>query len=169
MAGPKYPATQWPAIIDTDTHERLVKLFADPARRKHVVRAPAHLLSGIATCPKCGRGLHYRRHASDRADSYGCVKGPAGCGGTAIKADLLEEYVTGAVLDALESPRVQQALREGEDQHAPRRADLLAQIGTPRNGGRGPPRLFRPGHRPGRLAGYPAAHRGRDQRRAAGI
>ena len=100
----------------------------DPARRKHVVRAPAHLLSGIATCPKCGRGLHYRRHAQDRADSYGCVKGPAGCGGTAIKAGLLEEYVTGAVLDALESPRVQEALREGEDQHAPRRADLLEQI-----------------------------------------
>jgi site-specific DNA recombinase len=78
--GQKYPTTQWPAIIDADTHERLVKLFGDPARRKHVVRAPAHLLSGIATCPKCGRGLHYRRHPSDRADSYGCVKGPAGCG-----------------------------------------------------------------------------------------
>jgi len=93
-----------------------------------VVRAPAHLLSGIATCLKCGRGLHYRRHPSDRADSYGCVKGPAGCGGTAIKAGLLEEYVTGAVLDALESPRVQQALRAGEDQHAPRRAELLAHI-----------------------------------------
>ena len=56
------------------------------------------------------------------------MKGPAGCGGTAIKADLLEEYVTGAVLDALESPRVQQALRAGEDQHAPRRAELLEQI-----------------------------------------
>ena len=54
--GQKYPTTQWPAIIDTDTHERLVRMFADPARRKHVVRAPAHLLSGIATCPKCGRG-----------------------------------------------------------------------------------------------------------------
>ena len=101
MAGPQYPATGWPAIIDVDTHERLVRLLGDPARRRHVVRAPAHLLSGIATCPKCGRGLHYRRHASDRADSYGCVKGPAGCGGTAIKAGLLEEYVTGAVLDAL--------------------------------------------------------------------
>jgi hypothetical protein len=48
--------------------------------------------------------------------------------GAAIKAGLLEEYVTGAVLDALESPRVQQALRADEDQHAPRRADLLAQI-----------------------------------------
>jgi site-specific DNA recombinase len=126
--GQKYPTTQWPAILDVDTHERLVRLFADPARRKHVVRAPAHLLSGIATCPKCGRGLHYRRHAKKRADSYGCVKGPAGCGGTAIKADLLEEYVTGAVLDALESPRVQQALRDGEDAYAPRRADLLKQI-----------------------------------------
>src|SRR5208283_2133894 len=32
--GKKYPATQWPAIIDVDTHERLVKLFADPARRQ---------------------------------------------------------------------------------------------------------------------------------------
>ena len=126
--GKKYPTTQWPAIIDIDAHERLVKLFGDPARRKHVVRAPAHLMSGIATCPKCGRGLHYRRHAKKRADSYGCVKGPAGCGGTAIKAELLEEYVTGAVLDALESPRVQEALREGEDDYAPRRAELLAEI-----------------------------------------
>ena len=105
-----------------------MRLFADPARRKHVVRAPAHLLSGIATCPKCGRGLHYRRYAQRRADSYACVVGPKGCGGTAIKAGLLEEYVTGAVLDALESPRVQQALREGEDLHAPRRAELLEQI-----------------------------------------
>ena len=127
--GRTYPATGWPAILDADTHERLVRLFADPARRKHVVRAPAHLLSRIATCPKCGNGLQYRRHGQiNRADSYGCVSGPAGCGGTAIKAELLEEYVTGAVLDALESPRVQEALREGEDHHAPRRTDLLAQI-----------------------------------------
>ena len=31
--GKKYPAIGWPAIIDVDTHERLVKLFADPARQ----------------------------------------------------------------------------------------------------------------------------------------
>jgi site-specific DNA recombinase len=34
--GQTYPA-QWPAILDEDTHERLVKLFADPSRRAHVV------------------------------------------------------------------------------------------------------------------------------------
>ena len=112
--GTKYPA-EWPAIIDADTHERLARMFADPARRKYVVRAPAHLLSGIAACPKCGRTMHYRNQAANgRADQYACVAGPYGCGGTAIKAELLEEYVTGAVLDALESPRVQEALRDGD-------------------------------------------------------
>jgi site-specific DNA recombinase len=128
--GQTYPA-RWPAILDADTHERLVRMFADPARRKHAVRAQAHLLSGIATCPKCGgRGLHYRNHAANgRADQYACVAGPYGCGRTAIKAELLEEYVTGAVLDALESPRVQEALRDADlDPAAPRRAELLAEI-----------------------------------------
>lgn len=171
--GQKYPTTQWPAIIDTDTHERLVRLFADPARRKHVVRAPAHLLSGIATCTKCGRGLHYRRYAHRvprREDSYGCVEGPADCGGTAIKADLLEEYVTGAVLDALESPRVQEALRDGEDQHAPRRAELLEQIRDAQERREEARRDYsdRVIDRADWL-GYPAAHGGRHQRRTAGI
>ena len=127
--GVKYPTTDWPAILDTDTHERLVKLFADRARRKHVGRRAAHLLSGFARCPKCTAGMHYRNWNGRRSNSYACVKGPSrGCGGAAIKADILEEYVTGAVLDALESPRVQQALRAGEDQDAPRRAELLADI-----------------------------------------
>jgi hypothetical protein len=131
--GEKYPA-QWPAILDVDTHERLAKMFADPARRKHIVRSQAHLLSVIAVCPKCGRGLHYRNYEGKsswrkRSDAYACVAGPYGCGRTAIKAGLLEEYVTGAVLDALESPRVQEAMRDGElDEHAPRRAVLLAGI-----------------------------------------
>ena len=57
------------------------------------------------------------------------MAGPYGCGRTAIKAELLEEYVTGAVLDALESPRVQEALRDADmDPAAPRRAELLAEI-----------------------------------------
>ena len=128
--GQKYPTTEWPAIIDPDTHEQLVRLFSDPARRKNVVGRQSHLLSGLAPCPKCGHGLKYRRFSSyrARADSYACVRGVGGrCGGVAIKAELLEEYVTGAVLDALESPRVQEALRAG-DSDGPRRAELLARI-----------------------------------------
>jgi hypothetical protein len=113
-----------------DTHEQLVKLFSDPARRKHVVGAQRHLLSGLAPCPKCGHGLKYRKFSSYRArsDSYACVRGVGGrCGGVAIKAELLEEYVTGAVLDALESPRVQEALH-AEDSDAAQREELLATI-----------------------------------------
>jgi site-specific DNA recombinase len=45
--GQTYPA-QWPGILDEDTHERLVNLFADPSRRAHVVGRKQHLLSGIA-------------------------------------------------------------------------------------------------------------------------
>ena len=62
--GQKFPTSDWPAIIDVDTHERLVKLFSDPARRKHVVGNQRHLLSGLAPCPKCGHGLKYRKFST---------------------------------------------------------------------------------------------------------
>ena len=58
------------------------------------------------------------------------MTGPAGkgCGGISVNAEILDEYVTGAVLDTLESPRVQQAVRAGDDASAPRRAELLEEI-----------------------------------------
>jgi hypothetical protein len=74
------------------------------------------------------RKIEYRRHAQRRAESHACVKDSAGCGGTTIMAELLEKYVTGPVLDALEYRRVQAALRRGEDSDAARRAELLAEI-----------------------------------------
>jgi site-specific DNA recombinase len=129
--GNLYPAADWPAIIDLDTHERLVKLFSDPSRRKYAVGRKRHLLSGIAVCGKCGHPLYIGRDSTKpQGISYRCVKGPGGggCGGISIRADLLDEYVTGAVLDALESPRVQEAARVEEDDDAPRRAELLATI-----------------------------------------
>jgi len=129
--GKKYPAVGWPAIIDADTHERLVKLFSDPARRKHIVGRKHHLLSGVAVCGKCGHPLYIRiEKDKPQKRSYGCVKGPGGggCGGIAIHAELLDEYVTAVVLDALESPDLQKAIQAGEDSDAPRRAELLAGI-----------------------------------------
>jgi hypothetical protein len=82
--GKTYPA-QWPAILDTDTHERMVKLFSDPSRRAHVVGRKRHLLSGIARCGKCSNPL-YPGGKSGRAATYRCVTGPAGkgCGGISV-------------------------------------------------------------------------------------
>ena len=128
--GEKFPAT-WPAIFDTDTHERLVKLFSDPSRRAHVVGRKRHLLSGIARCGKCGGPLYNQEpYAGKKEATYRCVVGPAGkgCGGVTVNAGVLDEYVTGAVLDALESPRVQEAVRAGNDVSAPRRVELLEEI-----------------------------------------
>jgi hypothetical protein len=80
-----------------------------------------------------------------KSATYRCVTGPAGkgCGGISVGAEILEEYVTGAVLDALESPRVQEAVHAGEDTSAPRRTELLedirkAQDKRPRRGGTAP-------------------------------
>jgi site-specific DNA recombinase len=106
-----------------------VKLFSDPSRRAHVVGRKRHLLSGIARCGKCGGPLYPGGNAS-RTPVYRCTTGPAGkgCGGISVNAELLEEYVTGAVLDALKSPRVQDVVQAGQDTHAPRRAELLEEI-----------------------------------------
>jgi hypothetical protein len=51
-----------------------------------------------------------------------------GCGGISVGSVILDEYVTGAVLDSLESSRIQQAVQAGEDTSAPRRAELLEEI-----------------------------------------
>ena len=62
-------------------------------------------------------------------NAYRCVTGPGkGCRGVSVNAVLLAEYVTGAVLDSLESPQVQEAVRAGADTGAPRRAELLEEI-----------------------------------------
>ena len=120
--GKKYPG-QWPAIIDADTHERLARLLGDRPRRAQVTGKRRHLLSGVARCGKCGHVLY-----ADGA-RYRCASGIGkGCGGVAVRVDMLEEYVTGAVLDALESPRVQEAVAMGQDTDAPRRAELLEEI-----------------------------------------
>lgn len=107
-----------------------MKLFSDPSRRAHVVGRKHHLLSGIARCGKCDSPLYPAGASKGKSATYRCATGPAGkgCGGISVNAEILDEYVTGAVLDALESPRVQEAVRAGADTDAPRRAELLEEI-----------------------------------------
>lgn len=44
----------WPAIIDTDTHRRLVALFSDEQRRVSPDSKLRHLLPGVLRCGVCG-------------------------------------------------------------------------------------------------------------------
>lgn len=48
-----------PAILDADTHDRLIALFDDPTRASssRVGHPPRHLLSGLAWCGRCGETL----------------------------------------------------------------------------------------------------------------
>ena len=63
----EFDATVHPAILDRDTHDRLVALFSDPARRTGGAggQPPKHLLSGIAWChgrhARCSRRSPARR------------------------------------------------------------------------------------------------------------
>ena len=94
-----------------------------------MVRAPAHLLSGIATCPKCGRGLHYRRHAQSPRGFLRVREGPG-----RVRRDGDQGGTAGGVRDRRGAgragipARASKRCAQGEDQHAPRRADLLEQI-----------------------------------------
>jgi site-specific DNA recombinase len=48
---------QWPPIFDLDTHQALVTLLNDPARKTSTGNRAAYLLSGIATCGVCGGSI----------------------------------------------------------------------------------------------------------------
>ncbi len=100
----------WPVILTPAQTARLRAILFDPARRTS--RSPRRYpLAGILFCSLCGTKL-VSRPREDGQRRYICAKGPnfAGCGGTAILADTLEEFVTAAVLHRLNSPRLQRAV-----------------------------------------------------------
>lgn len=112
---------QWEPIITPEQGERLRRLLLDPARRTNR-SARRYLLSGLLVCGKCGN----RMHSAPRYDKrrYGCRTGPdsGGCGGVYIYAEMLEQFITEAVLLRLDSPAMYQALTEdGIDQEEVRR------------------------------------------------
>ena len=92
-----------PAILDEDTHARLVALHS--SRRKGPRRATRrYLLTGLLRCWRCGgtlRGMPRSRGA----DLYVCPGPPhGGCSGTAVTADHAERAVEDLVLARLDAP-----------------------------------------------------------------
>lgn len=95
-------ATGVPAILDADTHARLVALHG--TRQKGPRRATRrYLLTGLLRCWRCGGGLRGMPR-SRGADLYVCPGPPhGGCSGTAVTADHADDAVRDMVLARLDS------------------------------------------------------------------
>ncbi|GAB2921481.1 recombinase family protein [Rhodococcus aerolatus] len=67
----------WPAIVDRDSHDRVVALLSAPARRSTNTGARKHLLSyGVGECGTCGSVLRVQPrggHLLYACDAKGCV------------------------------------------------------------------------------------------------
>jgi site-specific DNA recombinase len=112
---------EWPGIIDRPTLDRLRTLLLDPARRTTSgPQVRVYLLGGgMARCGLCGHPLR----ATPRADGtrrYGCrpVPGGDGCRKIVVVAEPLEQMITAAVLDRLDSPQMLAAIEAHERQTA---------------------------------------------------
>jgi DNA invertase Pin-like site-specific DNA recombinase len=116
------PAT-WPALLDEGTWQALRNTLLQPHAVRSGGRPPVNLLAGgIARCGICGGRLYGQRKSTSRSARrvYVCPSSrnpdkPEGCGGVSINADPLEEWVTAAVLTALDSPALAQATRPSPD------------------------------------------------------
>lgn len=70
---------QWKPLFDETTHARLKARLNDPSRRTRSTgagRTPETLLSGIATCIRCGETVNAR--TSNKTPAYGCTRGCIG-------------------------------------------------------------------------------------------
>jgi site-specific DNA recombinase len=100
---------KWPQIIDRATHEQLRALVIDSQYVKRG-RPAVHLLSGVLRCKRCGGKMYFSPLAN--GGRYVCDSRPHGCGVTGIKAELLEDFITQAVLYRLDSPTVHKAAKK---------------------------------------------------------
>jgi hypothetical protein len=109
---------EWAGIITAAQSAKIRARLADPARRTNkAVRR--YLLAGLLTCSSCGEKLVARPRSGGQR-RYACAKGPGftGCGKTYIAAEEVEQFVTDAALDWVDSPTLAASL-EGRSRTAP--------------------------------------------------
>lgn len=98
---------EWEPIIDRETHERLLRILDDPARKR---RAPIrkYLLTGLVYCQTCKARMVSQQRSTDKAPTYLCSRelGRNGCGKRRILALPLEDLVSRAVTLTLDSPEL---------------------------------------------------------------
>src|SRR5258708_29829811 len=97
-------AGSWPAIIEPDQQKHLAQLLEGRTAGPAWSNTAAYLLSGIAVCWACERGL--QRQSAGRAGhlamGYGCVT--EGCRKTHRNMELLDAYVSKRVVNRLARP-----------------------------------------------------------------
>jgi DNA invertase Pin-like site-specific DNA recombinase len=102
LNGEDFGKGDWPAIFDADTHDRLVGLFKDPARRRQTGVNVKHLLSGLLVCGRCGAvmfALPARRGHS--ASVYACKDG---AGHLSRRQAELDDFIERVVIARLSRP-----------------------------------------------------------------
>jgi site-specific DNA recombinase len=117
---------RWEALITEEDHQKLLALFADPARRltTHRGSEPRHLLSGIARCGECREAMRWIAPKSEKklpgyiCSHRSCVR---------RRGDLVDLLVTETIIERLERPdAVALFAEQGNDEMA----DVLAHADT---------------------------------------
>lgn len=97
---------QWPAIVDMDTHRAVVGLLSRPDRRTTPGPERKHLLSGLARCGTCGRGMICSMsQGTGRVQTiYRCRSRVDGINGKHVMRDVagLEDFITRLVIARFE-------------------------------------------------------------------
>ncbi len=113
----------WEAVMDEDTHTRLLASLTNPARRSSPGNAVKYLLTGLARCGVCGGPMRVLPAAKDRtADTYICQHGYH----TRRSRPGLDALVTNVVLDRLAKPDAASALARSDDGQAQQATDKAA-------------------------------------------
>jgi site-specific DNA recombinase len=101
----------WEPVLDRDTWELVrAELAARSARPAEITNVGKYLLSGIAVCAYCGKGLQRAGKAGTRGLRYACVT--KGCEYKVRRnMALLDAYVTGRIIGLLNDPAFLAALR----------------------------------------------------------
>lgn len=112
----------WPAILTPQDRREieavLATRFGRHQRRWHTPNPG--LLSGVAVCGRCDHNLTPRRYGGRRPDAYTCQSDGGGrCGGVGVSMPKLDELVTAAALDALDSSAFWKALRQPHKRQDP--------------------------------------------------
>jgi site-specific DNA recombinase len=111
--GAVYPA-KWEPILDRSTHDALVLLFKDPARRFNPGGPTKHHWVGTLFCP-CNAKLHVRYTKGQK--TYCCQT----CGKVHRLAEPVEAYLEGVLFERTQHPEFRASLMEhipDDEEHA---------------------------------------------------